>query len=100
MDDGVTNRIRLTSWWRFIIFGRTEESFLNVLKMKSVLFTFHIRYRKAFIEDVEERGNGGIHGWVYILFDRDVTVQNVFSSLATINVKNVFFHFVVCEPCI
>ena len=33
-------QIQTSSRWCFILFGRTEESFLNVLKMKSVLFNF------------------------------------------------------------
>ena len=56
-----------TSRWTFILFGRTEESFLNVLKMNSVLFNFYIRYEKGSFQD-EEGTVETLKG--YILFDR------------------------------
>ena len=77
-------QIQTSSRWVFILFGRTEESFLNVLKMKSVLLNFYIRYEKGFLQD-EEESVEILKG--YILFDRDVTKNNVLSSLATKNVK-------------
>ena len=40
-------QIQTSSRWCFILFGRAEESFLHVLKMKSVLFNFYIRYEKS-----------------------------------------------------
>ena len=69
-----TNKDKPSDRWVFILFGRTEESFLNVLKMKSVLINFYIRYEK-----------GSFQG--YILFDRDMTNNIVLSSLATKNVE-------------
>ena len=68
----------------FILFGRTEESFLNVLKMKSVLFNFYIRYEKGSFQD-EQGTMETLKG--YILFDRDVTENIVLSSLATKNIE-------------
>ena len=78
-------QIQTSSRWVFILFGRTEESFLNVLKIKSVLFNFYIRYEKGSLQD-EEESVEILKG--YILFDRDVTENTVLSSLATKNVEN------------
>ena len=75
--------IQTSDQWVFVLFRRTEESFLNVLKMKSVLFNFYIRYEKGSIEDEQETVEI-LKG--YILFDRDVTENIVLSSLATKNV--------------
>ena len=52
--------------------------------MKSVLLNFYIRYENGFLQD-EEESVEILKG--YILFDRDVTKNNVLSSLATKNVK-------------
>ena len=76
--------IQTTDRWVFILFGRTEESFLNVLKMKSILINFYIRYEKGSFQD-EEGTVETLKG--YILFDRDVTNNIVLSSLATKNVE-------------
>ena len=77
--------IQTTSRWVFILSGRTEESFLNVLKTKSVLFNFYIRYEKESFQHEEGTMKG------YILFDRDVTGNTVLSSLETKNIeKHVF----------
>ena len=76
--------IQTSDRWVFFLFGRTEESFLNVLKMKSVLFNFYIRYEKGSIQDEQETVEI-LKG--YILFDRDVTENIVLSSLATKNVE-------------
>ena len=76
--------IQTSNRWTFILFGRTEESFLNVLKMKSVLINFYIRYEKGSFQD-EEGTVETLKG--YILFDRDVTEKIVLSSLATKNVE-------------
>ena len=76
--------IQTSDRWAFILFGRTEESFLNVLKMKSVLFNFYIRYEKGSIQDEEETLEI-LKG--YILFDRDVTKNIVLSALITKNVE-------------
>ena len=65
---------KTSSRWVFILFGRTEESFLNVLKIKSVLFKFYIRYEKSSLQD-EEESVKILKG--YILFDRDVTENTV-----------------------
>ena len=77
-------QIQTSSRWVFILFGRTEESFLNVVKMKTVLLNFYIRYEKRSLQDKEESVEI-LKG--YILFDRDVTENTVLSSLATKNVK-------------
>ena len=70
--------IQVSDRWVFILFGRTEESFLNVLKMKSVLFNFYIRYEKGSIQH-EEGTLEMLKG--YILFDRDVKKKHCsFSS--------------------
>ena len=76
--------IYISDRWIFMLFGRTEDSFLNVLKMKSVLFDFYIKYEKGAIQDSEGtveilRG--------YIIFDRDVTKNIVLSALATKNIE-------------
>ena len=76
--------IQTSDRWAFILFGRTEERFLNVLKMKSVLFNFYIRYEKGSIQD-EEGTLEILKG--YILFDRDVTKNIVLSALTTKNVE-------------
>ena len=60
-------QIQTSSRWVFILFGRTEESFLNVLKMKSVLFNFYIRYEKGSLQD-EEESVAIVKGYIYIFF--------------------------------
>ena len=77
-------QIQTSTRWVFTLFGRTEEIFLNVLKMKSVLFNFYIRYEKGSFQD-EQGTMETLKG--YILFDRDVTENIVLSSLATKNVE-------------
>ena len=59
--------IQTSNRWTFILLGRTEESFLNVLKMKSVLINFYIRYEKGSLQD-EEGTMETLKG--YILFER------------------------------
>ena len=76
--------IQTSDRWVFILLGRTEESFLNVLKIKSVLINFYIRYEKGSIQDEEETVEI-LKG--YILFDRHVTEKFLLSSLATKNVE-------------
>ena len=76
--------IQTTTRWTFILFGRIEGSFLNVLKMKSVLFNFYVRYEKGSFQD-EEGTVETMKG--YILFDRDVTENIVHSSLAIKNIE-------------
>ena len=83
--------IQTSSRWTFILFGRIEESFLNVLKMKSVLINFYIRYEKGSFQD-EEGTVETLKG--YILFDRDVTENIVLSSLATKNVEKLVSPFI------
>ena len=76
--------IETTTRWTFILFGRIEDSFLNVLKMKSVLFNFYVRYEKGSFQD-EEGTVETMKG--YILFDRDVTKNIVHSALAIKNIE-------------
>ena len=83
--------IQSSNRWTFILLGRTEESFLNVLKMKSVLINFYIRYEKGSFQD-EEGTVETLKG--YILFDRDVTENIVLSSLATKNVEKLVGLFI------
>ena len=83
--------IQTSNRWTFILLGRTEESFLNVLKMKSVFINFCIRYEKGSFQD-EEGTMETLKG--YILFDRDVTGNTVLSSLATKNVEKLVGPFI------
>ena len=89
-DNYIAKQMRTTSRWVFIIVGRTEESFLNVLKMKSVLFNFYLRYKKGSIQDGEEIVDT-MEG--YILFDRDVTEEVVYSTLSTKDISKHIFPF-------
>ena len=81
---GKERPIETTTRWTFILFGRIEDSFLNVLKMKSVLFNFYVRYEKGSFQD-EEGTVETMKG--YILFDRDVTKNIVHSALAIKNIE-------------
>ena len=76
--------IQTSDRWVFILFSRTEESFLNALKMKSDLIDFYIRYEKGSFQD-EDGIVETLKG--YILFDTDVINNIVLSSLATKNVE-------------
>ena len=69
--------IQTSNRWTFILLGRTEESFLNVLK--------------GSFQD-EEGTMETLKG--YILFDRDVTGNTVLSSLATKNVEKLVGPFI------
>ena len=85
--------IQTTDRWVFILFGRTEESFLNVLKMKSVFINFYIRYEKGSFQD-EEGTVETLKG--YILFYRDVTKTWFFHLLQQRTLKNMLLHFMAC----
>ena len=49
--------IQTSDRWVFTLFGRTEERFLNVLKMKSFLINSYIRYEKRIFP--RRGGNSG-----------------------------------------
>ena len=85
--------IQTSCRWTFILLGRTEERFLNVLIMKSVFFNFYIRYEKGSFQD-EEGTVETLKG--YILFDRDVTKTLFFHLLQQRTLKNLLVHLLAC----